>query len=278
MASTNKLLSLDMGTHDCFYRFRRDFGDASSVVYVYLQDLDIIAEDRQTYGPDVIQDLRDKVDVWDQQWTTLTVFRDGGKVQYKQDQWEPHFLPKGVASGALPRLNVLTLDIQHSFKNRVFLVHLNMERQILKICPFRFELPYFTQEMKVYRMLAERGCNLVPRLSAYVYERSEEQIIGFTCEELHGRVAGPDDYDDCRRSLAKLHTYGIIHGDLNKFNIMITEDGPRFFDLEKSILDTDGDVSKDDFSRRQQEELEGLSKALCDEEGWGRPWPESKPS
>ena len=75
-----------------------------------------------------------------------------------------------------------------------------------------------------------------------------------------------------------MHTYGIIHRDLNKYNIMITEDGPRFFDLEKSILDTDGDISEDDFSRRQQEELEGLSKGLCDEEGWGRPWPESKPS
>lgn len=278
MASTNKLLSLDMGTHDCFYRFRRDFEATSTVIYVYLQDLDIIAQDRQTYGPDVIQDLRDKVDVWDQQWTTLTVFRDGGRIQYRQDQWEPHYLPKEVASGTLPRLNFLNLDIQHSFKNRVFLVHFNMERQVLKICPFQSELPYFTQEMKVYKTLSERGCDLIPRLSAYVYERSEEQIIGFVCEELHGRVAELDDHDECKRSLAKLHTYGIIHGDLNKFNIMITKDGARFFDLEKSILDTDGEISQEDFSRLQQEELEGLKKALSDEEGWGRPWPESERS
>jgi hypothetical protein len=85
MTPTDKLLSLDMGTHDCFYRLRRDFERTSTVVYVYLQDLDIIAQDRQTYGPDVIQDLRSQVDVWDQQWTTLTVFRDGDKVQCSQD-------------------------------------------------------------------------------------------------------------------------------------------------------------------------------------------------
>ena len=38
------------------------------------------------------------------------------------------------------------------------------------------------------------------------------------------------------------------------------------------------EISNDDFSRLQQKELEGLEKALSDEEGWGRPWPESEPS
>jgi hypothetical protein len=32
------------------------------------------------------------MEVWDQQWTTLTAFREDGKVQYTQDQWKPHFL------------------------------------------------------------------------------------------------------------------------------------------------------------------------------------------
>lgn len=48
---------------------------------------------------------------------------------------------------------------------------------------------------------------------------------------------------------------------------LITAKGPRFFDLEKSVLDTDKDISKDDFSRLQQEELEGLENDLCDKEG-----------
>lgn len=278
MAPTNQLLSLDMGTHDCFYRFRRDYGLTKIVIYVYLQDLDIIAEDRQTYGPELVHDLNEKVDVWDQQWTTLTVFRDDGKVRYFQDHWRPHSLHPDVALGTLPRLNFLDLEIQHSFKNRVFLTRLNWKRQILKVCPFASELPYFTQEVKTYNTLAERGCYLIPRLSAYVFERSEDQIMGFICEGLHGRVAGPNDFNDCKRSLAKLHTYGVIHGDLNKFNIMITVDGPRFFDLEKCVLDTDGEISKVDFSRLQEEELAGLGRALWDEEGWGKPWPELESS
>lgn len=247
------------------------------VVYVHLQDLDIIAPDHQTYGPEPIQNLRSEVDVWDEQWITLTVFRDSGEVQYKQDQWKPHCLPPDAALDTLPRLNVLGLDIWHGFKNRVFLVHLNSKRQILKICPLASELPYFTQEVRAYKILAERGCSLVPRLSAYVFERGEEQIVGFICEELDGRVAGPGDYSACKRSLAQLHTYGIVHGDINKFNIMITADGPRFFDLENAVLYTDEKISRDHFLRLQQEELEGLERALGDEEGWGKPWPELEP-
>ena len=125
-----------MGTRDCFYRFRRDFELTSTVVYVHLQTLDIIAQDRRTYGPEVIKDLRNNVEVWDQQWTTLTVFREDRKAQYTQDQWKPHFLPPDAALGNLPRLNVLDLEIRHGFKNRVFLVQLEAQRQILKICPF----------------------------------------------------------------------------------------------------------------------------------------------
>jgi RIO-like serine/threonine protein kinase len=132
--------------------------------------------------------------------------------------------------------------------------------------------------VKAYKALEERGCYLVPRLTAYVFERSQEQIIGFTCEELQGRVAGPNDCEDCKSSLAKFHTYGIVHGDVNKFNIMFTDEGPRFFDLENPVLDTERKTSKEHFSRLQEEELEELEKALRDEEGWGKPWPESEPT
>lgn len=213
MAPTDKLLSIDMGIHDCFYRFRRDSEPTSTVVYVHLQNLVVIAQDHQTYGPGLIDDLRNNVEVWDQQWTTLTVFREDGKIQYTRDQFKPHFLPSDAALSHFPRLNVLDLEMRHGFKNRVFLVQLDSRRQILKICPFRFELQYFTQEIKA--SLSDRGCTLIPRLSAYVFDRSEEQIIGFVCDELQGMFAVPEDYCECKRGLQQLHSYGVIHRDVN---------------------------------------------------------------
>jgi hypothetical protein len=155
MKPTDTMLSLDMGSDDCLYRFRRDANNTSIVVYVHFKPLDIVA------------------------------------------------------------------------------------------------------------------CELVPRLIAYVYERSEEQIIGFVCEKFEGHFAGPSDYIPCKRGLQQLHSYGCVHGDLNRFNIMITSSGPRFVDFEKSILE--GSVSKDDFLRLQREELDSLQGYLNDQEDWGKP-------
>jgi hypothetical protein len=261
-----------MSAHDVYYRLRRDFNHISTVVYVHVQDLDIIPRDRQTYGPDVIKELRKSVEVWNQRWTTLTVFQQCGKIQCLQDDWKPHFLPPDATSDDIPRLNVLDMKIKRGLKSRVSQVCYASERRILKICPFKFELAYMTRELRTYIMLKQRGCTLVPTICAYVFERSKEQVIGFICEQFEGQFPGPDDYAECKRSLLQLHSYGIVHGDLNKFNMIKTANGVRFFDLEKSILDSDVSLSEDEFSRLQEEELVGLEKALHDQEGWGKPW------
>lgn len=185
------------------------------------------------------------------------------------------FSPLEFASNNLPPLNFVNLEIGHGFKNRVFVTKIHTQQQILKICPFEYQLQYFTQEAKAYKNLSERECGLIPRLSAYVFERTEEQIIGFVCEKLDGRFAEPSDYKECKHSLLELQSYGVVHGDLNRFNIIITAGGVRFINLEKSLLDTDKKVSQQTFSRLQQDEVDGLEKALCSDEGWGKLWPES---
>ncbi|KAF2241476.1 hypothetical protein BU26DRAFT_544493 [Trematosphaeria pertusa] len=267
------VLSLDMGTKDCFYRIRRDHTDTSSVVYVHLQDLDILDEDSRTYGPSIVRNLSLVVDAWNHSWTTLTVFKNKGKVQSAEDEWTPHSLPLDTPIRDLPLLNVLDLDVRHRYKNRVSLIQFQSQRRIFKFCPFEFELPYLAQEIKALTVLSSRGCTLIPPVLNYVFERSKEQIIGFVCEELQGRFAEPGDYDQCRDALQKLHSYGCVHGDLNKFNIILTADGPRFIDFEKSRLNTN--LSDAELATLQQREVDGLDEALNAEEGWGKPWSET---
>jgi hypothetical protein len=190
MEPTDTLLSLDMSTHDCYYRFRRDFKHISTVIYAHVQDLDIIPQDCQTYGPDVIRELRKSVEVWNQQWTTLTVFKRDGKVRCLQDHWEPHFLSPAVISDDIPRLNVLDLQVKQGLKNRVFQVYCGKQRQILKICPFKFELAYMTRELRAYNMLRKRGCPLIPTISAYEELGATKQTFQFILnkEELPTRL------------------------------------------------------------------------------------------
>ncbi|KAF2711322.1 hypothetical protein K504DRAFT_489226 [Pleomassaria siparia CBS 279.74] len=87
------------------------------------------------------------------------------------------------------------------------------------------------------------------------------------------RFADPSDYVQCRGALEELHSFGCVHGDLNKFNIIITTNGPRFIDYERTRLDTD--LSDTELATLQQQEIDGLDEVLNNEEGWGKPWPET---
>ena len=45
------------------------------------------------------------------------------------------------------------------------------------------------------------------------------------------RHATPADLEPCSQALAKLHQLGILHGDINKYNILVTSDGVTLIDF-----------------------------------------------
>ncbi len=57
-------------------------------------------------------------------------------------------------------------------------------------CPFEYQLPYMPRELSACNLLRRRGCALIPSITAYVYERTEAQVIGFICEEFEGTLLG----------------------------------------------------------------------------------------
>jgi len=99
-----------MSPHNYYYQFQRDSNYIRTVIYVHVGDLSIIPQDCQTYGPDVIRELGKIMEVWNQQWTTLTVFRRDSKIQWLQDDWKPHFVPPRIVLKDVPRVNVLDLE------------------------------------------------------------------------------------------------------------------------------------------------------------------------
>ncbi len=56
-----------------------------------------------------------------------------------------------------------------------------------------------------------------------------------------------------------MHDLGIVHGDLNKHNFLITESGAVLIDFETAKKSGDGEVMKKEF--------EGLEVQLLDESG-----------
>jgi tRNA A-37 threonylcarbamoyl transferase component Bud32 len=47
----------------------------------------------------------------------------------------------------------------------------------------------------------------------------------------NARHVTPADLEPCSQALAKLHQLGILHGDINKYNILVTSEGVTLIDF-----------------------------------------------
>ena len=159
--------------------------------------------------------------------------------------------------------NILSLQIIQKLNHWVFRVTARDVNVILKIARSLFELVWLANEISIYKTLEASDSQLAPRILGLVFENDEERVIGFLCEEIHGEAASLDDGFACEAALQRLHNLQILHGDLNRHNIIVTAEGIRFIDFENSIPFLDEAL--------KQKELEGLTAALMDTSGTGAP-------
>lgn len=102
----------------------------------------------------------------------------------------------------------------------------------------------------------------------YVYEVTENRVR-FLFEKVSGYRPGIVDLEICEEALRELRGLDIIHGDLNKDNIFITNEGVKFIDFEDSCV---GPVEEiDHWNTLKLDEVRGLPEKLLDESGKGRP-------
>lgn len=75
------------------------------------------------------------------------------------------------------------------------------------------------------------------------------------------RNAGIDDLPDCERALERLHNLGVLHGEVNRHNFLVANDGVKLIDFERSQEDAT-ELSK-------TLEMQGLRAELSDQSGRG---------
>lgn len=269
METSDAVISLDLSPNDCLYRIRRDAKDTTRVVYVVLKDLDIIAEESQTYGPEVIRELS-KIDDWYKSWRTLVVYKDDTGIQSQADVFEPHGLSEQQIVGDYEFVGIHELRFLQELRTRVFRVEKGDIQCFLKIARFGFELNWLAQEIKTYHVLTQRHSTLAPRILGYVFEDSRDRVIGFIFEEIIGRRPCIADLQVCETALQELHDLDIIHGDINRHNVFVTDDGAKFIDFEDSCIGPVGEA--EDWKTRKADEMQSLPEKLSDESGRGRPW------
>ncbi|KAK7211041.1 hypothetical protein V2G26_018219 [Clonostachys chloroleuca] len=261
MANTETMLAVESASDYILYRIKRN----NQIIYVNILNPDIIPADSRTYGPTAIAALS-KLDEWkDISWVTLHVHLDERGLWCEKDISPPHSVPKDILLEHHPIHDISTLRVLRQTKYRTSEVLYNGTASFLKIARFPHEIQWVIREIQAYHTLA--GSPLVPKLLAYVSESSSlERVIGFLVEKIEGRYPTTEDLELCQQSLRQLHSF-LIHGDLCKYNILITQEGLKFIDLEDSVL-----IGNEAWSSEGVEkEMQGLLSSLADESGCGRP-------
>jgi len=85
--------------------------------------------------------------------------------------------------------------------------------------------------------------------------------MGFLLEKIEGRSASFQDLSVCETTLGKLHKLGLVHGDVNRYNFLVAEEGVKLIDFER----LQENASRESMSK----ELENLRAELVDESGRG---------
>ncbi|KAK4455564.1 hypothetical protein QBC34DRAFT_489806 [Podospora aff. communis PSN243] len=102
---------------------------------------------------------------------------------------------------------------------------------VIKFAVFPWQMPYIEAETRAYEWIHEGGIG--PRFLGHVVE--EGRVVGFIMEYIGGaRAAGIEDLEACRRALRQLHDIGAKHGDINKYNFLVTDTRTVLIDFEAS--------------------------------------------
>lgn len=153
----------------------------------------------------------------------------------------------------------LSLDIRERLKANVYLVSSPQsgKRMVAKFARFDWEIDYYISEARAYSWID--GHSIGPEFLGYLKE--EGRAIGFLIEHVQGRHATIQDIPACEAVLTRLHHLGILHGDLNKHNFLISERGATLIDFETA--------KRSDNKEAMEKEIQQLKEHLLDESGTG---------
>lgn len=137
---------------------------------------------------------------------------------------------------------------------------------ISKIACWEWEIPRLENETYVYKILSEhKDPNELPITPAILGHLTENgRVIGMLLEKVEGGFASLNDLAAYERILRRVHSMGITHGDVNRYNFLIDPSGGqvRLIDWEHAeVFD----------AKKATQELESLSNELTEETQRGAP-------
>lgn len=253
-----ELLSLDLEEKDLLYRIRK----GGQIVYVLIDSPTTIPRQRRNDSYFILNYLRLLPRWSSDDWQTMTVDGSSKPPRCEFDLFPPHGLPSSALQ--IPRqqyYDFRDMNIKRRISDRVFVVDCEGRTRIMKIAKFKHEIGYLRCELETYNTLIRDGFTGAPEFHGYIYEETQDRVIGFLMEYLEGEHPDVRDLPECQNLLQRVHDCGLVHGDPNRYNWTRTKDGMKIFDFEAAQQKT---------PELAEDELKSLADRLSDESGIGR--------
>ncbi|KFZ04789.1 hypothetical protein V501_08968 [Pseudogymnoascus sp. VKM F-4519 (FW-2642)] len=207
------------------------------------------------------------------------------ELPYNKDDWNSAHITRNAATGELePALSQTTLPRVEKARHPKMINFLDLERtkllsllaqeckwqttagddvrdqktMIVKMARFPWEIQYIEAETRIYQLL--QPLRIAPTFLGHIHEAG--RVIGVLLEKVEGRPANSGDLEICKAALQRLHDLGILHGDCNRYNFIITADG------KVTLIDFD-DAKLDANAEMMEKEMASLEEQLREETGRG---------
>ena len=150
-----------------------------------------------------------------------------------------------------------SLVIEDRLSARVRVVKYKSKSVIAKIARFEFEVPQAEAETVLYQAID--GYGIGPVFLGHLIEHG--RVMGSLLERIEGRPGDTRDLEACQSTVEGLHSLGIVHEDLNKYNFIVGPSGMTLIDFENA--------RQNESKEAMQKEFACLTEQLTEDTGRG---------
>ena len=187
-------------------------------------------------------------------WTRAHIFRQPRRIIVEPS----NVTLKGVTTRWHQNVvDIRSLLVEKRLSMRVNVVKYHSKSVVAKIARFEFEVPQVETETAIYRVIDGHGIG--PTFLGHLIEHN--RVIGFLIERMDGHYAGIADLGTCQDAVERLHSLGIVHGDLNRHNFIVSPSGATLIDFENAGMNGSQDAMQKEFTQ--------LTEQLTEESGRG---------
>lgn len=166
----------------------------------------------------------------------------------KNDGYDYTKLWRGFVNGNRDGVRTIRLEdvrevyyIEDSGRKFILKIDRYVPQRFEKKIRYIFFSPYFSRQMRQINYAIQQGCDLVPEYY-FVAEKKQGLVITESYilqeyiegEHFSSMEIARDNAGNIIAAVKKLHSFGLVHCDLNLDNIFVTPSGIRFIDFSST--------------------------------------------